>query len=225
MNEALRLFAARLHRDPSAPTSVKDPDEIHRVHIDDSLSGLEVAGLASASRIADLGSGAGLPGLVLAAALPEARVDLIESSARKCAFMEAAAGEAGIANARVVRARSEEWARAEPPAGGREAYEAASIRAVGTLTVDAELACPLLCEGGILVVWKGARDAAEEDGLARALPELAMELVEVRPVTPYPGSKDRHLHVLRKSAPTPAGLPRRPGIAAKRPLGARRAVG
>ncbi len=125
----------------------------------------------------------------------------------------------------MIHARSEEWARAQPPEGGREAYDAVAIRAVASLATDAELASPLLRAGGALVLWKGARDAAEEDGLARALPALGMELAEVMPVSPYPGSRDRHLHVLRKSAPTPPELPRRAGLAAKRPLGARRGVG
>ncbi len=100
-----------------------------------------------------------------------------------------------------------------------------TIRAVGSLATDAELASPLLAEGGVLVVWKGRRRAAEEAELAAALPRLAMELADVMAVHPYGGSRDRHLYVLRKSGPTPPEFPRRAGMAAKRPLGARRSVG
>jgi 16S rRNA (guanine527-N7)-methyltransferase len=225
LNEALQLFVQKLHSDPRAPTSVTDPAEARNVHIADALAGLEVPQLATATRIADVGSGAGLPGIVLAASLPRARVDLIESAAKKCAFMQEALAETGIANARVIAARSEDWAATSPPDGGREAYEAVTIRAVGSLATDAELASPLLRAGGVLVVWKGARRAAEEAGVAAAVPELGMELADVMPVAPYPGSRNRHIYVLRKAGPTPDGLPRRPGLAAKRPLGARRGVG
>jgi hypothetical protein len=69
------------------------------------------------------------------------------------------------------------------------------------------------------MAWKGARLSDEEAELDRAAPRLAMEPVEVRPVTPYPGSRERHIHLLRKNGPTPNGLPRRPGMAAKRPFG------
>ena len=141
--------------------------------------------LRSAERIADVGSGAGLPGLVLAAALPDACVDLIESVGRKCAFIERAASRAAIANVRVVCERSETWALGE----GREAYDAVTARAVGRLSTLAELASPLLAEGGALVAWKGRRDPDEEAELARAVDRLAMEPVEVRWVGPYAGSR------------------------------------
>jgi 16S rRNA (guanine527-N7)-methyltransferase len=185
------------------------------VHIADSLSGLELEQLRSARRVADLGSGAGLPGLALAACRPDARFELIESVSRKCEFLRDAIERMGLSNATVVCRRSEEWAAGE----GREAYDAVTARAVGRLATLAELASPLLEEGGVLAAWKGARSDHEEAELARASGRLAMEPVEVRPVEPYPGSRGRHIHLLRKNGPTPNGLPRRPGMAAKRPFG------
>jgi 16S rRNA (guanine527-N7)-methyltransferase len=200
---------------PSAPISVSSARAARDVHIADSLSGLEVAPLAAADRVADLGSGAGLPGLVLAACLPDAHIDLIESLGRKCAFLREAAKRMALANADVVCDRSEDWASSQ----GRESYDAVTARAVGSLATLAELASPLLREGGVLVAWKGARTAAEESAALRAAPRLAMEPVEIRTVRPYAGSRDRHIHLLRKNGPTPNGLPRRPGMAAKRPFG------
>ena len=73
--------------------------------------------------------------------------------------------------------------------------------------------------GGALVAWKGRRDAAEEEELARAAERLAMRSEEVRWVGPYAGSRNRHLHLVRKAGGTPEGLPRRPGLAKKRPFG------
>lgn len=216
---AIEVLLARLASDPRAPSSVREPGEARDVHLADSLSGLEVPDLAAAEAIADVGSGAGFPGAVLAAAVPAARIDLIEASSRKCDYVREALAEAGIANATVVCARSEEWAAELPPAGGREAYDAVTMRAVGSLATSSELASPLLREGGVLVVWKGGRRPEEESELARGASRLAIEPVEVRAVRPYAGSRERHLHVLRKSGPTPPELPRRPGLASKRPLG------
>ena len=201
--------------DPRAPIAASTVGRARQVHIEDSLIGLEIDELASAPRIADLGSGAGLPGLVLAACLPTAQVELIESVGRKCEFLRDATVRMGLENAAVVCERSEVWAAGQ----GREAHDAVTARAVGSLAVLAELASPLLCEGGVLVAWKGARVEAEEAELERAAPRLAMEPGEVRSVRPYPGSRDRHIHLLRKNGPTPNGLPRRPGMAAKRPFG------
>jgi 16S rRNA (guanine527-N7)-methyltransferase len=210
MQKVLDLLA-----DERASVSSITDERAWKVHVADSLTGLEMPELRDAAKIADIGSGAGFPGIALAAALPRAQLDLIESVARKCAFMQRAIDEAGISNARVINSRSEEWATTE----GREAYEAVTARAVGRLSTLAELASPLLADGGVLVAWKGKRDEDEEAQLNRAAPQLAMHPERVLHVGPYAGSQHRHLHLLRKKGETPAGLPRRPGMAKKRPRG------
>jgi len=196
-------------------SSVTDPGRAWKVHVADSLTGLEFPALREARRIADIGSGAGFPGLVLAVALPDSQVDLIESVGRKCEFIQRAIDTAGIANARVINARSEELAEGD----ARETYAAVTARAVGRLSTLAELASPLLLDGGVLVAWKGKRDPDEEAQLANAAQELAMQPKEILHVGPYAGSEHRHLHLIRKSGSTPPGLPRRPGMAKKRPRG------
>lgn len=153
--------------------------------------------------------------MVLAVALPAAQVDPIESVGRKCDFIQRAIEAAEISNATVRNARSEELAAGEL----RESYEAVTARAVGRLSTLAELASPLLRDGGVLVAWKGKRDQDEESQLARASEQLAMHPEQILDVGDRAGSKHRHLHVIRKLGPTPAGLPRRPGMAKKRPKG------
>ncbi|HXV52629.1 MAG TPA: 16S rRNA (guanine(527)-N(7))-methyltransferase RsmG [Solirubrobacterales bacterium] len=214
LTPVLELLAA----DPASLSSVRDPERAWKVHVEDSLSGLELVG--SPERIADLGSGAGFPGLVLAAALPTTSVDLIESVGRKAEFIERAIAAGGFDNARALARRSEEWAAAADPDGGREAYDVVTARAVGRLATLAELASPLLRDGGALVAWKGRRDADEEAELERAAAALAMEPERVEAVGERAGSRHRHIYRVRKSGPTPASLPRRPGMAKKRPLGA-----
>jgi 16S rRNA (guanine527-N7)-methyltransferase len=186
----------------------------------DSLSGLEVSDLARARHIADLGAGAGFPGLPLAIALPGAKVDLIESAGRKTAVIDRLIQAAKVDNARSVKARAEEWAAVTPAlGGGREAYDAVTARAVASLAVVVEYAAPLLRVAGVLVAWKGAVGEEERQRGRGAAAELGMSLEEELRVAPFLGARDRRLVVFRKIAPTPGGYPRRPGVAAKRPRG------
>jgi 16S rRNA (guanine527-N7)-methyltransferase len=211
--EALATLLEML-AEPAAPSAVQG-ERAWQVHVADSLVGLAVPELSQAKRIADLGAGAGFPGLVLAIALPAAEVDLIESVARKCEFMQRAIEAARIDNARVLGLRSEEWAKGT----GRERYEVVTARAVGRLATLAELASPLLREAGIHVAWKGRRDEEEEAQLRRAAQALAMKPLRILPVKPFAASRHRHLHVMAKAGPTPGWLPRRAGLAKKRPQG------
>jgi 16S rRNA (guanine527-N7)-methyltransferase len=213
-----RLLAA-LAAEPDPHTTVVDPEAALQVHVADSLSGLDVAELVSARRIADIGAGSGFPGLILAIAIPRAQVDLVESVGRKTAVIDRLIQAAELSNARSITARVEDYARV-PAAlgGGSEAYDAVTARAVGSLAVLVEYAAPLLRPDGVLVAWKGARDEAEEDAGAAAAAEVGMAVKEVVSVTPYPSSSNRHLHVYSKVAPTPSRYPRRAGMARKRPL-------
>ncbi len=213
--EAFRCLLAALAAEPDPPTTARAPPRAFEVHLADSLSALEIEPLACARAVADVGAGAGFPGLALALALREARFDLIEASSRKCEVIERLARAASIANARPVAVRAEEWGARE----GGGAYTAVTARALAPLAVLVEYAGPLLEESGVLVAWKGARDAGEEDCGARAAAEVGLELEEVRRVVPFVGARDRHLHVYKKVRPTPARFPRRPGMARKRPLG------
>lgn len=210
--ERLLLFLAN---DPHAPTAVRDPQRAVDVHVADSLSGLQVEGLRELPSVVDIGSGAGFPGLVLALAMPAARVDLVESSARKCAFIERVAARVRIDNVRVIAQRVEEWGSGE----GACAYAGAVVRAVGSLPTLLEYAAPLLLPGGKLVAWKGRRDPTEEDRAAAAADVLGMRVRSVEWVGPYAGSRNRHIHAYELIGSCPPGFPRRPGLARKRPLG------
>lgn len=212
--EALTAILALQAADPTASTTVRDPAVAVDRHVADSLSALVLDEVRGARRIADIGSGAGWPGLALAAALPGAQVSLVESASRHCRYLERAVAEAGLANVAVVHARAEDW-----PAG-LGAHDLVTARALAALPVLCEYAAPLLAVGGSLVAWKGAAEPAElADGLAAA-GVLGLEASAPRHVVPYAGARDHTLHVFRKIAPTPERFPRRPGMAVKRPLSA-----
>lgn len=211
---ALRALMALLTGDARAPTRLRDERAVVDGHFADSLIALDLDDVRRARTIADIGSGAGIPGLVLAAALPEATVWLIESSGRKCVFLERARTACGLDNARVANVRAELWS------DGLERCELVTARALAGLPVVAEYAAPLLVIGGALVAWRGARDSKEEAAAARAATELGLEPGPVLDVHPYAGARNRHLHLMLKVRGTPRRFPRRPGMAAKRPLGA-----
>jgi 16S rRNA (guanine527-N7)-methyltransferase len=198
--------------EPAAPTTVRDRAEAVDVHVADSLSGLELAAVRGARRIADLGAGAGFPGLVLAAALPDARVTLVESVKRKCDWLSRAVETMGLANVDVVHTRAEEWP------GGLGAHDLVTARALATLNVLVEYAAPLLADGGALVAWKGRRDPVEEADGGAAAEQVGMALRDVRRVEPFADVRDRHLYLYLKVRPTPNRYPRRAGMARKRPL-------
>jgi 16S rRNA (guanine527-N7)-methyltransferase len=202
--------------EPASVTAVRDPAQAVEAHVADSLDGLAAEPLRAPAGVADLGSGAGFPGLVLAVARPAATVALVESVGRKAAFLRAAADALELGNVVVVNARAESW-----PAG-LGAHDAVTARALAPLPVLVEYAAPLLRKGGHLVAWKGRRDEGEEADGAAAAAALGLGAPTVVRAAPRPGADERHLHVFAKIAPTPAGYPRREGMARKRPLGVRR---
>jgi len=166
-----------------------------RVHVDESLVALDVVRQFEGP-IVDVGSGGGSPGIPLAAALPEREVTLLESSRRKCEFLERWARE--LPNVRVVRGRAEE----QPV----DSWGVAVARALASPPVAAEWCLPLVAPGGAAILFAGP--SAETDRVARAAERLGAGVAESPP----------GLFVLRKLGPTPPGFPRRPGVARKRPL-------
>ena len=215
--EQLEQFAAVLAGDPYAPTAVRQPAQVVDDHLADALVALEVVQLRAASAIVDVGSGAGVPGLALAISLSEAEVFLVESVGRKCEFLARAVAVCGVTNAHIVNERVEAWD------WGLGRFDVVTARAVAAPAVVAEYAAPLLRIGGALVLWRGQRDPAAEAAAERAAAQLGLDRSEPVAVAPYPGAKHRNLQLMFKVRQTPSGFPRRPGIAAKRPLGGRSA--
>jgi 16S rRNA (guanine527-N7)-methyltransferase len=211
--DALEAILVLQADDPRAPTAVREPGEAVDRHVADSLVALDLPEVRGARAVADLGAGAGWPGLALAAALPGARVALVESAARHCRYLEKAVTAAGLRNVEVVHARAESWS------GGLEAHDLVTSRALAALPVLCEYAAPLLAAGGSLVAWKGAVSESEASAAATAAEAVGLEPVEPRAVRPYEAAERLSLHAFVKVAPTPSRFPRRPGVALRRPLG------
>ncbi len=223
-SDALRAYAALLATYELANvTGARGSPEGVAELVGDALALLAVDELLSAATSAgggpwaDLGSGGGLPGIPLALALPGVRLTLIEAVGKKCVFLREAVARVGLQErVDVACARSEELAALGRPGRGRFAVVLA--KAVGPLAVVVELAGPLLGPGGLLVVSKTAA-AAQREAPAGEAAGVACGLARGRTValtrSPLPGSV---AVVFEKVAPTPERFPRRPGMAAKRPL-------
>jgi 16S rRNA (guanine527-N7)-methyltransferase len=210
--DKLARVISTLARDELAPTTVSEPARAIDVHLADSLVALELELVREAGRIADMGAGAGFPGIPLAVALPHSSVKLVDSQARKCAFVERVEVAAQIENAEAVCARVEEWPE------GLGAHDVVLARALAPQPIVLEYAAPLLRLGGALVDWRGRRDPQEERVAGEAAEILGLRLDSIRRVEPYEGVRDHHLHVYVKVTETPDRFPRRVGMARKRPL-------
>jgi 16S rRNA (guanine527-N7)-methyltransferase len=210
--DQLAKILSTLVLDERAPTTVREPALAVDVHLADSLVALELELVRDAGQIVDIGAGAGFPGLPLAVALPRSEVKLVESQARKCAFIERMQAGVQIENAEAVCARVEEWPE------GIGAHDLVLARAVAPQPIVLEYAAPLLRLGGALVDWRGQRDPEEEQTAIEAAELLGLRRESIRRVEPFEGVRDHHLHVYVKARETPDRFPRRVGMARKKPL-------
>ncbi|HET7026875.1 MAG TPA: RsmG family class I SAM-dependent methyltransferase [Candidatus Limnocylindrales bacterium] len=195
-------------------TAIRDPVDVARLHVLDSLAAVALLRLRGVEQLIDLGSGGGYPGIPLAAAL-RARALLVESVGKKATFLEtvvAATGLAGRVDVAPVRAES---------LGARVAATratAVTARAVGSLADLVELAFPVLAPGGRLVAWKRGPIDDELAAAREAAGALGDGRVEVHSI--LPSVLSGHLLVeIEKRAPTPRGFPRDPAARRRRPWG------
>lgn len=203
-------------------TAIRTPDGIMRTLFLDSLTvaaALPPGVLWEENlRAVDVGAGAGLPGLPLAILHPAWTVTLIESTGKKARFLEEAARELGLPHVEVLAARAE--AVGVDPFY-RDHADLCTARAVAPLATLLELSTPLVRSGGYLAFPKSGEVQAEIAGARTAAERLRIRLLEVRPVPEELGLGTGRATVLYvKEGPTPAGYPRRIGLARSRPIGA-----
>lgn len=197
-------------------TAVDSVAQARDVHIQDSLAGVELDVVRTARRIVDIGSGAGFPGLVLAVALPDTEIVLVDSVRKKMEAAARLARELELPNLSCVWGRAEEIAVSDGPHAG--SYDVVTARALAQLNVLLEYAAPLLKVGGHLVAWKGSPAQDELRAAQAASQQLGMGSGELVETKPFKSSRSRHFFIAEKLSPTPVGFPRRTGAALKRPL-------
>jgi len=200
-------------------TGISSPEEAWDKHIADALTLLApLSDLAdevertrgTGIRVIDIGSGGGVPGVPLAIALPSAKVRLVESTRKKCVFLEWVSDQLALRNVKVTCDRAER--AAAPGSNFREQFDAAIARAVGPMVVVSELTLPFVRVGGLALLVKGARADEELESAKGAIGLLGAA---------HAGTLDTptgRIVVLEKRSPTPRAYPRREGEPKRSPL-------
>lgn len=189
------------------------PDEMYLQHYADSLLPLKNKHwFFHGASLIDIGTGAGFPGMAIAVMRTDMQVCLLDSSKKRCGFLEAVVKELNLNNVQVIHARSEDAARGEL----RGNFDAASARAVASLRILIEYLLPFVKVGGFALCWKG--------------PGVEQELIDAKSalflLKGTPGERlrlnlphfEHYVQSIKKAAPTPAPYPRKAGIAKKSPL-------
>ncbi|CAN5768575.1 16S rRNA (guanine(527)-N(7))-methyltransferase RsmG [soil metagenome] len=167
----------------------------------------------------DIGTGGGLPGMVLAIACPDLNVFLLDATGKKVAFLDLAIGELGLGNVVTIHARAEEIGHRPRFRGG---FDVVTARAVSSLPALFELGLPLLRVGGSLLLPKGVEIAEELAAADRAAEILGGKIVDTGMLPDLGSTIETRLVVVRKVIATPPAYPRRAGIPARSPLGSNR---
>ncbi len=195
-------------------TRVTEPSAIARLHLLDALAALPHVTSARPERAIDLGSGGGVPGIVLAVVTPETRWTLVDSVGKKVAALAGFVDALGLSNVDVRAARAEDLGRG----ADRETADLVTARACAALPVLLEYALPLLRVGGRLIAWKGPMTEAEAHAGRVAASELGGGEATIL-ATGIASLGDHVLVVVPKERTTPDRYPRRPGEPTRRPLG------
>ena len=196
----------------------REQDRLWERHLDDALGLALIRQPKPQERWADLGSGAGLPGLPLAVAYQATSFTMIDAQRRRLDWVAATATALGLANVTVVHARLEDYGQG--PA--RQSFDVATARALGPLPVVAELGLPLLRTGGQLLVPRGRPEADELEQATVACEQLGGRLDDVIPNPSSPIDRVGFVVIMAKIAATSPRFPRRSGVPARTPLGQQR---
>jgi 16S rRNA (guanine(527)-N(7))-methyltransferase RsmG len=178
--------------------------------VEDSLVLLEHLG--EATRVVDVGSGGGLPGLALKIARTDLKVTLIEADQNKAAFLVQACAKLGLPDVEIVAKRAEE-AGHEPRL--RESFDLAVARALAPTPVLVELCLPLVRIGGRLLAQKTDKEEAAAAQRAIGLLGGSLEAIVAAPST---ARRSGTVMIVAKVKPTPSAYPRPPGVPARKPL-------
>jgi len=196
-------------------TRVVDPEPVARLHLLDALAALPLVDAIEPGRALDLGSGGGVPGIVLAMARPEWSWTLVDSVRKKTDALRSFVAALELSNVDVLTERAETLGQ-DPALRG--SFSLVTARACAALPVLVEYALPLLRIGGTLVAWKGPITSAELAAGASASGLLGGGRPSVHPSGHDVLGDHRFVH-LGKERATPDAYPRRPGEPARRPLG------
>ncbi len=196
-------------------TAITDDEGITVKHFIDSLSIVPFIKEFGGKTLADVGTGAGFPGIPLKIVCPELEICLIDSLAKRLNFLNCVISELGLSGIKTVHSRAEDAGRA---AEHRDRYDLVTARAVAAMPVLLEYCMPLVKPGGTFLAMKGG---SEEPAYKRALSELSAKEVKSVEFALDVGESEkasRKIYCIKKTGKTPAKYPRKAGTASKQPL-------
>ncbi len=194
-------------------TSITSEEDVIEKHFYDCLLASDPSLLIKGKKVADLGSGAGFPGLVWAIAYDDVSFTLIEATKKKCTFLEEASKALNLKNVEVVNARAEEL-----PPTIKESFDFVTARAVAELRILLELGVPFLKVGGIFIAMKGAHGKDELAKSSHALKTLNLTNIDTRLASLPNSDGERTIILLRKDKKTERKYPRKYSDILKKPL-------
>lgn len=215
--KALARYVALLARasETTNLTGYTDSQTMERMLVLDALAAFPFLQAAPGSRLIDLGSGGGSPGIPLAILRPDCSFVLVDSRDKKVQFLADVAHELGLGHVQALAGRIEDLGRSPQH---RSCYDLALAKALAPLPSLVELAAPLLCDGGALMAWKSSSAPTELAQAERAMTLLGMQWVETHEYALPGGDEERSLLRIQRTGALPARFPRRVGVAQKQPL-------
>jgi 16S rRNA (guanine527-N7)-methyltransferase len=196
-------------------TAIIDREEFIRKHYIDSLLCYEFEELQKASKIIDVGTGAGFPGVPLAIVFPDKQFVLMDSLKKKLNVIDELCNELGIKNIVTLHGRAEDLAR---DSKHREKYDICVARAVANVAVLAEYALPFIKVGGSLLAYKGSDYRKELDDGRNSINLMGGKLIAERAVVIENLGLDHKILVISKIKNTSMKYPRKAGTPSKEPL-------
>ncbi|CAL1367813.1 unnamed protein product [Linum trigynum] len=224
--DQIRLYVDTLHQwnQKMNLTAVTSVDEVMERHVEDSLALIppinhsyssNCSGSVDSLSVVDVGTGPGLPGLILAAACPGWKVTLMESMKKRCDFLEHAVDITGLSNVQVVRGRAENLGQ---DVSFREQFDVAVARAVAEMRILVEYCLPLVRVGGLFVAAKGHNPEEEVKSAERSMQLMGGSLLQLHPVKSHSPHGQRTAIICLKGRHTPKKYPHEPGTPAKSPV-------
>jgi len=195
-------------------TAITDDEGIMKKHFIDSIKVFNFSGLRDAESIIDIGTGAGLPGIPMKIVRPGMKVVLLDSLMKRVNFLNEVIARLGLGDIKAIHGRAEDYGREEY----RERFDVAVSRAVANMTLLTELCMPFVKVNGYFVAMKGPGADAEITDAKAAIAMLGGKLEQVIEVEIEESDLKHNLVIVKKIKPTPKQFPRKPGVAAKKPL-------
>ncbi|MEK4477799.1 16S rRNA (guanine(527)-N(7))-methyltransferase RsmG [Paenibacillus sp. FSL R7-0048] len=196
-------------------TGITEREQVYTKHFYDSISLAFFLDINEITNLADIGSGAGFPGIPLKICFPHLKLTIVDSLNKRISFLQHVSTTLGLTDVQLIHGRAEDVARKFTH---RDAYDLVTARAVARLSLLNEFCLPFTRKDGVFTAMKGSDPSEELSEAKYSLKELRAELSKVESFSLPVEESDRHIIMIRKTGATPAKYPRKAGIPAKTPL-------